>query len=576
MLIRSPIVATLGHVDHGKTTILDSVRGSKIADKEAGRITQMIGASYITKQIIEEVSKGGKLKFNLKIPGLLFIDTPGHEAFTKLRDRGGSIADIAILVVDVTQGFQPQTIESLKILKQYKTPFIIAANKIDLVHGWKSNKGQSFSESFSKQAEYAQQKLDEKLYELMGKISEYGFDSERFDRIQEFDKQIAIVPVSAKNKEGLSELLMLIAGLSQKFLEGKLTIDPDGRGRASVIEVKEEKGMGTTVDVIVYDGLLKKNDEIIYLTTDGVKTTKIRALLQPNLAGKEKFDYVDQVVAAAGVKIFAPDLEKVIPGSPLDVLTNFEEDKKALEEQFKDVLFEGQESGVILKADSLGSVEAIVDLFKKESIPIKSAGVGKIVRQDLLTASVVGKENLYHGVVIGFNVGITDDAKDESKNLDVPILWSNIIYKLVEDYTEWKKTTMQKEKEESLSNLPWPAKIKLLAGYCFRVSKPAIFGVEVLGGVLKNKYQLMKSGEVVGVIKGIQHEKKPVEEATEGMQLALSVEGPYYGKDIKEGDILYSYMYGEQIKTWEKQLSLLSKEEREIFEEIKKQVKRTF
>src|SRR3989338_2256229 len=383
MLIRSPIVATLGHVDHGKTTILDSVRGSKIADKEAGRITQMIGASYITKQIIEEVSKGGKLKFNLKIPGLLFIDTPGHEAFTKLRDRGGSIADIAILVVDVTQGFQPQTIESLKILKQYKTPFVIAANKIDLVHGWKSNKGQSFSESFSKQAEYAQQKLDEKLYELMGKISEYGFDSERFDRIQEFDKQIAIVPVSAKNKEGLSELLMLIAGLSQKFLEGKLTIDPDGRGRASVIEVKEEKGMGTTVDVIVYDGLLKKNDEIIYLTTDGVKTTKIRALLQPNLAGKEKFDYVDQVVAAAGVKIFAPDLEKVIPGSPLDVLTNFEEDKKALEEQFKDVLFEGQESGVILKADSLGSVEAIVDLFKKESIPIKSAGVGKIMMQKM-------------------------------------------------------------------------------------------------------------------------------------------------------------------------------------------------
>jgi len=146
MLIRSPIVCVLGHVDHGKTSILDAIRGSRVAAREAGGITQMIGASYITKEDIERLAKDlhGKLNFNLKIPGLLFIDTPGHEAFTNLRDRGGSIADIAILVVDIAQGFQPQTIESLRILKQYKTPFVVAANKIDLITGWSEQKTASF------------------------------------------------------------------------------------------------------------------------------------------------------------------------------------------------------------------------------------------------------------------------------------------------------------------------------------------------------------------------------------------------------------------------------------------------
>ncbi|MFH2105670.1 MAG: translation initiation factor IF-2 [Candidatus Micrarchaeota archaeon] len=576
MLIRSPIVATLGHVDHGKTTVLDSIRGSKVADKEAGKITQMIGASYITKENILEVSKHGKLKFDLKIPGLLFIDTPGHEAFTNLRDRGGSIADIAILVVDVAQGFQPQTIESLKILKQYKTPFIIVANKIDLVHHWKSQKGEAFLTSLEKQSELARQNLDQKMYDLMGKISEYGFDSERFDKVTDFTKTIAIVPVSAKNKEGLAELLMLIAGLSQKFLGEKLTIDPDGRGRASVIEVKEEKGMGTTVDIILYDGIMKKNDEIIYLTANGVKTTKVRALLQPNVGGGEKFIYVDQIVAAAGVKIFAPGLEEVIPGSPLDVLQNLEEDRKNLEEEFKEVLFEGEESGVIVRAESLGSVEAMVELLKKEEIPIKSAGVGKVVRKDIMNAALVAKENRYCGVILAFNVKIMDDAKTEAEATGVPIIWSNVIYKIIEDYVQWKKDETEREKKDALAELPWPGKIKLLPGCCFRVSKPAIFGVEVIAGVIKNKYQLMRDGKIIASVKGMQHDKKSVDEATKSMQLAMSCEEIHYGKDVKERDVLYVFMNSEQMKIWDKQLNLLSEEEKQVFQEIKDQLKKHF
>jgi translation initiation factor 5B len=579
MKIRSPIVAILAHVDHGKTAILDAVRGSNVVAKEAGKITQMIGASYITKETIDIMASklSEKMRFELKIPGLLFIDTPGHEAFTNLRDRGGSIADIAILVVDIMQGVQPQTIESIRILKQYKTPFVVAVNKIDLIQGWKSYENESFHSSFSKQPEHIQQRLDEKIYELMGKLSEHGFDTERFDRITDFSKQIAMVPTSARTKEGLSDILMLIAGLSQKFLEGKLEIEETGRGRGSIIEVKDEKGLGKTLDVILFDGILRKNDEIIFLTNDGAEKTKVRGLLIPNVSGTEKFTYVDEVVAAAGIKIFAPGLEGAIPGSPVDVIKDYEKDKGDIEAQFKSVVFEKKEKGVIIRADSLGSVEAIVRLFTDAKIPIKDAGVGKIIRKTIVEAKAVSEEDKYLGVALGFNVPILDEAREESKDSGVRIIWSNIIYSLLDQYTEWVKEGKDKEKKEALAKLPWPGKVKLLPGFVFRVNKPAIFGVEVLGGRLKKQYKLMnKAGEIVGDIREMQKDKDKVEEAGVKDQLALSCDGIDYGKNVQEGDILYVALNKEQLKIWESKLSMLNDEEKTILEEVKKMQKSYF
>lgn len=579
MFTRSPILVLLAHVDHGKTSIIDSIRGSNVAKKEAGAITQMIGASYVTKNTLDALSKNlaEKMRVQLKIPGLLFIDTPGHEAFTNLRDRGGSIADMAILVVDVTQGFQPQTLESIRILKQYKTPFVIAANKIDLVHGWKSYKTQSFLESFSKQPEHIQQKLDEKLYEIMGKISEHGFDSERFDRITDFKKQLAIIPMSAKTKEGLAELLVLIAGLSQTFLEGKLEIEETGRGKASVIEVKEEKGMGTTIDVILYDGVLQKNDEIIFLSQNGIEKTKIRGLLLPDVTGKEKFKNTDSVVAAAGVKILAPGLEKTLPGSPLEVVKDFEKDKKELEKQFKDVLFESKDEGVILKADSLGSAEALVKLLEDSDIKVKNAGVGKITHRDILAAKAVSESNKFYGTVLGFNVQILDEAREGSKNTGVPIIWSNIIYKVLDQYEEWVKEEKEHEKRKALAKYPLPGKIKVLEGYCFRACKPAIFGVKIEKGTVKKGCRLMRSdNEIVGEIKEIQYEKEKVDEAKTGQEVAISCEGIHYGKNVEANDTLYIYLDNEAMEKWEKQKSILSGDEKEVFEELKQMRKKYF
>jgi translation initiation factor 5B len=571
----------LGHVDHGKTTLLDSIRGTAVAKKEAGGITQMIGASYVAKKDIDALagSLAQKMKFSITIPGLLFIDTPGHEAFTNLRDRGGSLADLAILVVDINQGFQPQTVESVRILKQYKTPFVIAANKIDTLSGWKSCETTSFFESLARQPEHIRERFDEKMYGLMGKISEHGFDSERFDRVQDFSRQIAIVPISAKTKEGLSELLVLIGGLSQKFLGERLEIDENGRGKGSIIEVNEEKGHGTTIDVIIYDGVMRKNDEIAFMSAGGVKCTKIRSLLEPNLGGgKERYAALDEIAAAAGVKISAPDLEGAIPGSPVEVVEDFERDSKAIEAQFKSVIFQKSgESGVVLRADSLGSVEALLRLLRDAGIEVKDAAVGNITRKDLMTASV-GKEGApFLSVVLGFNVKVLDEAWEESRGIGVPVIYSDVIYRLVEEYQQWVKDEKERIKKQALEKLVWPGRIKVLPGFVFRVSKPAIFGVEVLAGRVKKGYRLMdREGQVVGEIREIQKEKEKVEEAGTGDQLAISCDGVMIGKNVNESDVLLTYMTADEIATWGAQLPMLSDSEREVFDQIKRMLRRYF
>ncbi|VVB98161.1 putative translation initiation factor IF-2 [uncultured archaeon] len=572
MFIRSPIIAVLGHVDNGKTSLLDAIRGTGFAKKEAGGITQMIGASYVPKENIEAISRpiAEKMKIKLIVPGILFIDTPGHEAFTNLRERGGSIADMAILVVDIAQGFQPQTIESIKILKNAKTPFVIAANKLDLVNGWKTHKTDSFLESLALQPEHVQGNLDTKVYELVGKLAEFGFDSERFDRVRDFTKQLAIVPVSAKTHEGLSELLLFIAGLSQRFLEKELNLHPDISAKGSVIEVKDEIGMGPTIDVIIYDGVLREGDEIIFLAKAGVKITKVRALLQPNISGgKEKFRRVAQVAAAAGVKISAPGLEDTISGSPVMVTTNYERDKGEIEAQMKSIIFESEELGVVVKADSLGSVEAILKLLRDAEIPVKAADVGNVTKGDVLLASTVASEDKYAGAVLAFNVQVLSDAKSASDETRVPIIYSNIVYQLLDRYEEWKTEEREREKKEVLEKMPWPCRIKALPGFFFRANKPAIFGIEVLAGKLKPHVRLMnKQGVILGEIKTIQKEKESLPEAEKGVQAAISVDEITLNRDIREGDVLLVYMTKDELEKWKKKADALSQEENDVLMQV--------
>ncbi|MEM4348285.1 MAG: translation initiation factor IF-2 [Candidatus Anstonellaceae archaeon] len=577
MPLRQPIVVVMGHVDHGKTTLLDAIRKTNVAKKEAGAITQHIGASEISLEDIKAAcSRAMATLPKFSIPGLLFIDTPGHEAFTHLRQRGGSIADIAILVVDLTAGFQPQTKESLMILKEFKTPFVVAANKIDLVEGWKGQDGGcAIIFSIEMQKPQVQARLEEMIYRIVGSLAEYGFSAERFDRIKDFTRQVAIIPVSARTSEGVPELLLTVAGLAQRFLERELARKEDQPARGTVLEVKEEKGLGTTMDIILYEGRLRKNDQIVFGTINGAASVRVRALLKPKLrpTDKEKYEYVEEAVAACGIKIYAPGLQDALPGSP--VVVGQEGEGAEIDAMIKNILQDSGKNGVIIKADTLGSLEALRKLLLNSGVEIKRAGIGKVTRKDVIDASVVASSNPYLGVILVFNIEAEEEAYEEAARLGVKIFSSSVIYALCQDYLNWVEEQKKSHAKAAAEKLPLPAKLLVLPGCTFRSSKPAIFGIEVVAGRLKKGVRLMTAtGEVVGEVREIQKEGKGLQFAKKGEQVAISVEGAVCGKSFSEHDYLYTYITSNEGRELEAK-GQLEKEEIELLYEIISLTKKT-
>jgi len=548
MKIRSPIVSVLGHVDHGKTSLLDYIRGSAIAQKEAGGITQHIGATEIPIEVIENICGDFLKKFDIKesLPGLFFIDTPGHEAFTTLRKRGGALADLAILIVDVNEGFKPQTYEALNILKMYKTPFIVAANKIDKIYGWETDKGKTFLESFSKQPSSVQQALETKLYELVGILHDEGFESERFDRVEDFAKMISIIPISAINGEGIPELLTMLMGLAQQYLKAQLQIETTAPGKGTILEVKEELGLGLTIDAVIYDGILKKNDKIALMASEDVIITKIRSLLKPRALeeirdSKKKFQKVDEVVAAAGIKIVAPNIENVVAGSPLIVAKNdVAQVKEDLLKEVEDIKIDTDEMGVTVKADTLGSLEALVNLLKSMKIPIRIADIGDVSRRDVFDANIVKNEDPLHGVIIAFNVKILPSALEEIKSSNIKVFAGNVIYQITEDYEAWIKESQEEKRKKWLDAIIKPGKIRIIPKLVFRYSKPAIAGIEVLSGTIKQGYTLIREdGTIVGKVESMQDKGDNKKSVSKGQQVAMAIKDAVFSKNFEEGDVLY-------------------------------------
>lgn len=548
MKIRSPIVSVLGHVDHGKTTLLDYIRGSTIADKEAGGITQHIGATEIPNDTIEEICGNFISKLAIKdlIPGLFFIDTPGHAAFTSLRKRGGALADLAVLIVDVNDGFKPQTFEALNILKLYKTPFIVVANKIDMIFGWDSHEGASFKETFEQQAQSVKQELDTKIYEIVGVLHKEGFQSERFDRVSNFASQISIIPISAKTGEGIIEVLAMLLGLAQEYLTQQLEIHEDAPAKGTVLEVKEETGLGMTVDTIIYDGVLKTNDEIALMSSNNeVLTTNIRSILKPlpleeMRDSKRKFRKVDEVVAAAGIKIAAPNLDDVVSGSPLRVSNNQTDVRDEILKEIEDITIDTEDEGILVKADTLGSLEAIVKLLKEMEIPIRSADIGDVNRRDIINSSIAYNENEAYGAIIAFNIDIHPNSVDDLKNSDVKLFSGDVIYQIIEEYEDWIKEKEENKKKNFYNSIIKPAKFMSLPKLVFRQSKPAIIGIEVISGTVKQGERLInKNGDVVGTIDSMEDKGETLPNISRGQRVAMAISDGIVGKNFEEGDELY-------------------------------------
>ncbi|MGF3554860.1 MAG: translation initiation factor IF-2 [Thermoplasmatota archaeon] len=567
--IRQPIVSVLGHVDHGKTSLLDFIRGSTVAAREAGAITQHIGATEVPIDAIYKICGDLLKEKKFTLPGLLFIDTPGHHAFTTLRTRGGSLADLAVLVVDINEGFKPQTYESINILKQYKTPFVVAANKIDSISGWKKINAVA-KIRIENQRSNVKSIFEEKIYEIIGTISENKLNSDLYFNIKDFRKTIGIVPLSAKTGEGVPELLMILVGLAQKFLEERLLIE-DGPGKGSVLEVKEEIGLGKTIDAIIYNGTIKIDDKIVVGTWDKPIVTHIKALLKPKPLDeirdpRERFDNVSEVHAACGVKISSPNLENVIPGAPIMVVkNNLEEVINEIKNQTR-IEYDLDEQGIILKADTIGSLEALIKESHEKGIKIRKAEIGNVSKRDVIEAN--SSIDPLNKVIFSFNVKILPEAKEELENTDVTIFNEDVIYTIIENYDEWlekKKAELESKKRKEFT---YPGMIKFLPQYVFRVSHPAVIGVRVLGGRIKTGVKLIKEdGKLIGSIKSIQSENKPLEEAIQGQEVAISIEGVTVGRQIKGDDILFTDLSETEAKKL-KDLDLLNADEKDVLNKI--------
>jgi len=570
---RSPIVSVLGHVDHGKSSVLDTIRGTNITSREAGSITQAIGASKIPLDTIRERCGGsfGGLEGKVKIPGLLFIDTPGHAAFTSLRRRGGALADLAVVVVDINEGLQPQTVEAITILRQSKTPFLIAANKVDLIPGYKKKSSNSI-ESIKKQSDTVKKRIDTKMYEIVGQLhEEFEMVTERYDRIDDYTKSVAIIPCSALEEIGIAEILYVLVGLSQRFLADSIAVHPEEAGRGVILEIKEEKGLGTTLDVILYDGVLRKTDTLAIGSLGEPIEGRIRALYMPGSLQdsrdiKSKYTEIDEAIAATGIKIVCPDVtDSVVSGMPVEVIREDERDAvlKRVKERSEDADIELEEEGVLLRADTIGSLEALGKILRARDVPVRKATIGDISKKVIMDAQSNLETSPQYAAVLGFNVN------QEESGEDVAVFTSDVIYELVDKVEDWIASQERKLDEEKLSKLTTPAKFRVLQSCIFRESNPCVAGIEVLEGCVEtNTYIIDGEGNRLGIVKSLQDQNENIGEAEKGRQVAASFPSGVAGKNIQEGLMIYTDLTEDDFRAYKELKDVLNDNMKKIIKEI--------
>ncbi len=568
--MRSPICAFLGHVDAGKTSIMDSIRDTFFAYRETGGLTQNIGATEVPTERINEIASDLLKKFNVEIktPSIIFIDSPGHEAFVTLRERGASIADLAILTIDITEGIQNQTIESIEILKSYKTPFLIALTKIDTVQGYRQVKDVSFIDLLQKEGVTYSENLDQKIYGLVSEISNYGFQAERYDRIKDFTKEVAIIPVSAVNNIGIKDLIVMIIGLSQRYI----ALEKSSGDQAAIIEEKVVKGMGTVYDAIVYSGEIKIGDKIIMQTKDATAESRIKAIMKliPLEESREnfgKYETIKSASAATPIRLIVQDPLAMI-GTSISVFKNNNEKEKIIAEINKSNVGYNDDlaKGIVVCADSIGSIDAIKKIGNTNGIEIGKTKIGEPSKNDIMTA------RLNNGVMLCFNVPIQKQTEILAKSEAVTIINTKSIYELFERYSAFMQDLNKKRFEARTSNLRLPAKIVFIKGNIFRRSSPCVFGVEVLGGEIRPNYPLIKkNGERIGSIVEIQEgDKKKTDRAVKDEKVAISVDNAVYERNLKDEDVLYTDLEIQDIIKFNDVIDLFTPDYQEILKEIQK------
>ena len=490
--LRSPICCILGHVDTGKTKLLDKIRQTNVQEGEAGGITQQIGATYFPVDALEAktqvVNRDGTFKFN--VPGLLVIDTPGHESFTNLRSRGSSLCNIAILVVDIMHGLEPQTLESMRLLRDRKTPFIVALNKIDRLYGWKKIENNGFQESLALQNKGVQNEFRDRLEKTKVAFAEQGFNSELYYENKSMAKNVSLVPTSAHTGEGIPDMLKLLVTLTQERMTNKLMYLSEVE--CTVLEVKVIEGLGTTIDVVLSNGILREGDRIVLCGLNGAISTNIRALLTPaplkELRIKSQYVHNQEVKASLGVKIAANDLDNAIAGSRL-LVVGPEDDEEDLEEEvmsdIENLLGKVSKTGrgVSVQASTLGSLEALLEFLKVSKIPVANISIGPVYKRDVMQAGIMLEKAKEFAVMLCFDVKVDKEAQAYADDVGVKIFTADIIYHLFDDFTKHMAELAEKKKEDAKLLAVFPCVLTPVA--VFNKKDPIVVGVDVTEGVLK-------------------------------------------------------------------------------------------
>ena len=490
--LRSPICCILGHVDTGKTKLLDKIRQTNVQEGEAGGITQQIGATYFPVDALEAktavVNKDNSFEF--KVPGLLVIDTPGHESFTNLRSRGSSLCNIAILVVDIMHGLEPQTLESMKLLRDRKTPFIVALNKIDRLYGWKKIDNNGFQESMALQNKGVQNEFRDRLEKTKVAFAEQGFNSELFCENKSLAKYVSLVPTSAHTGEGIPDMLKLLVSLTQERMTNKLMYLSEVE--CTVLEVKVIEGLGTTIDVVLSNGVLREGDRIVLCGINGAIATNIRALLTPaplkELRLKSQYVHNQECKASLGVKIAANDLEHAIAGSRLLVVGPGDEEEDIEEEVMSDIenlLSKVSKTGrgVSVQASTLGSLEALLEFLKVSKIPVANISIGPVYKRDVMSAGIMLEKAKEYAVMLCFDVKVDKEAQEYADREGVKIFTADIIYHLFDDFTKHMAQLAEQKKEDSKLLAVFPCVLNQVA--VFNKKDPIVVGVDVVEGNLR-------------------------------------------------------------------------------------------
>ncbi|CAG7825528.1 unnamed protein product, partial [Allacma fusca] len=564
--LRAPVVCVLGHVDTGKTKILDKLRRTHVQDGEAGGITQQIGATNVPIDAIKDQSKlvRGFTDLELKLPGLLIIDTPGHESFSNLRSRGSSLCDIAILVVDIMHGLEPQTIESINLLKSKKTPFVVALNKIDRLYEWEStNSRKDVRDVLKSQSRNTTLEFEKRTQETIVQFAEQGLNAALFDQNPDPKTYISLIPTSAMTGDGMGNLMALIIEFCQNMLAKRLMFSEELQ--ATVLEVKAIPGLGTTVDVILINGTLREGETLVLAGTEGPIVTQIRSLLTPQpmkeLRVKNTYIEYKEIKGAIGVKITGKDLEKAIAGlnavvayQPDEIEVCREEVSKELKSAMSAIRL--QERGVYVQASTLGSLEALLEFLRTSSIPYSGIRIGPVVKKDVMKASIMLEHDNQYAVILAFDVKVERDAQDLADNLGVRIFRADIIYHLFDQFTAYQDELKAKKRDEFKHIAVFPCKLKILPQFIFNTRDPIVVGVIVEAGIVKEGTPIcVPSKEFVelGRVTSIELNHKPMESARKGQEICIKIEPipgespKMLGRHFEETDILVSKITRESI-----------------------------